>query len=241
MPALVAIAAALGVGALVLLLVLVLLSVNGLEETLRSTNSRLDGTNNRVGTVSERVEPLAEAVPPELRRIQPDVRATRDDVDTIAGELVPSIDRTTRIIAGSVVPLTDQVKSAELPELAMTIERVARSAMRLLDDPRLGETVAALQRTFTRVEQLDLLAAADRGVRELPRLGSTLTDIDVTIRSLRDILDVSRRVQCVTLERIASIDRKTGGQFPPESAPAAQDSVKDRASSLGVITRIPHL
>jgi uncharacterized protein YoxC len=227
-----AIAAVLGAGALIALLGFVLIGVGRLNTTLQDTNRRLLATDHRVDGIGDDVDPLAKTVPAELRRIEPRVGAIRRDVDAVATESLPAVQTNTRDIAAAVVPLAEDVRAADLPELSATVDRLARPVIDLLSTQPIGETVTATRELLTLIKRLDLIQALARGVQVLPQLNQTLIDVDATVHSTRDLtanvqglLDTSRQVQCLTLRHIQSLDRKTGGELPPRPQPDDQPPV----------------
>jgi uncharacterized protein YoxC len=223
-PAHVAIAAALGVGALIALLLFVLIGVGRLNGTLRDTNRRLAATDQRVDGIGEDVDPLAKSVPAAFRRLDPRVRGINRDVHAVATDSLPAVQRNTRDIAAAVAPLADEVSRADLPQLTATVDRLARPMIELLTTQPIGETVVATRDLLVLIKRLDLIQSVARGVQVLPELNQTLTDVDLTVHSVRDLttnvqalLDTSRQTQCLTLRHIQSLDRKTGGELPPNS------------------------
>lgn len=123
---------------------------------------------------------------------------------------IENISTATRAVAGATVPLAAQVRAARLPDV-------------------LG-----------RLQRLDLLGTADRALRDVPRLTATLAVADGHILELRqtlqaalDTLAASRRVQCLTLEHIESVDRKTGGPVTgggPAGSPYPPPECRDAGS-----------
>jgi hypothetical protein len=224
-PAYVALAAVLAVGAVIGLLVFLLLGVGRLNTTLEETNDRLAATTERVDRIGDDVDPLRTTVRAELQRIRPRVSRIGGDVDAVATESLPNVETNTRAIAGAVVALAEDVDEAFAAQ-------------------PVGDTVRQAHELFALIERLELVEKAARGTERLPELATTVTDIHTTLQRVADLLvatrgelGASRQVQCLTLRHIESIDRKTGGPLPPDGQladppPAACQDVPTAAAAV---------
>ncbi len=201
-------------GILLLLLLVAILTTQGFQvRTLNAVNENIKTTDGDVRALSSDLQPTIEQAPPFLRRGRPFVTSAKGDIASIA-DILPSIDRSVGTLTAEAVPALREIRGAGLGPNLAAIPRI---------ETRLGGIDSDLTAVRDRIGLLaPLLASVDRidaQLAALPRLETSLGAAGADLRDLRRQLRAVREDVQEVRERIVSIDRKTGGQFPPEGAP----------------------
>jgi hypothetical protein len=181
--------------------------------------------------VVDQAEPLAREAKPLLRQAGPFVGHLRRALGTLdrygpdlgqAATAVPPLLRATEALADGALPLVRGLDAAGLPRVAASADAVLGS---LLEGGRLVGVLDATGQILARVRAEDLISRSAHAARVTPRRMRRL--VRIQRRTLRVQLQ-SRDIQAQTLAEmrravaaVESIDRKTGGRFPPTPAAAA--------------------
>ena len=170
---------------------------------LQDTNDRIHATDGKISDLKGEVDPILDAVRPLIGDARPALRnaralanplsATLDDVSAAAEE-APPLARAARTLIGESLPMVEALKAA-LPEVRALLPAVSGF---------LGEA-----------KQRALLQRADAAISAALHIESIQTR---SVRLIRRQLAIQKQTLAVQLEalgHIESLDRKTGGQFPP--------------------------
>jgi ABC-type transporter Mla subunit MlaD len=174
------------------------------------TLHEISASRDHIASQDEKLSVLLESSDPVL-----------DEVAPLARDAQPLLD--------AAAPLTDDLAAAASlaagagRTLEPTIDRlppIAVMTQALLSDlgpaiQTLGPTLGAARLLLTRAEESDLLG---RALRSFERLRRILRIQRQTLSLQRRLLSVQRRgvrVQRRSPDHVRSLDRKTGGEFPP--------------------------
>jgi hypothetical protein len=170
--------------------VVLMLGFLGLQVFLLTEQRRLIANQLELQrALTERSVPVLDAARP----LVDDLREDRQD-------LLARARRADRLVRET-TPLVRDLRAAELPEAARASRELAAAA---LTDDRLARTLDATLAALVEQRRLGLLRDADRAAELTP----TLVELQ------RQALDVQRQtlvIQREALERIRSLDNKTGG------------------------------
>ncbi len=205
-------------GALLLLLLIAILTTQGFQvSTLNAVNDNIQTTDRDVRGLSSDLQPTLAEAPSFLRRGRPFVTSAKGDIASIA-DILPSIDRSVETLTTEAVPALREIRGAGLgPNLAAVPRIETRLGGIDTDLTVVRDRIALLAPLLESVNRIDDQLAA------LPRLETSLGAAGTDLRDLRRQLGEVRADLQEVRERIVSIDRKTGGRFPPERAPDERD------------------
>lgn len=197
---------------MVVLLALSLEEISATRDQVTEANEKADRAVSLVRPAFDELEPAIDAADEDAvsivrstaRLIRP-LRHSGDDIGAFI-ERLPVLQSGLQGLIRSAVPL---VEAVDAQRLASTAEVVLALGGRLIEGDRLVGTLDQARRLLSEVEERSLIARAVRGERTLRRV------LHVQRRTLRVLID-ALRVQRRSLDHIRSIDRKTGGEIPPD-------------------------
>src|SRR5215208_1941147 len=228
-------------GGLLALAIVVLLSVQ--LAVLRDSQEHIRAQDAKITTLfSEGRAALREAGPavrdarPALRQAGPALRDARRvlrplgrssaDLAVAARQVAPLL-RSSRSLAAATIPLVQALNESQLPRVVAGADVLLGT---LLYRQRLAHLMDTSQGLIEQIEATQLIDRASHSAALAPtivKLQRRLLKVQkATLTAQRRALDVQTQtliVQRQALSAIESIDRKTGGRFPPGSAatPAA--------------------
>ena len=220
---------AMKVGALVAGALLVLMAGGIFAQllVLQDSNDRIHAQDDKIGDLRSEVDPILDTLQPLLGDTRPLVREARaltEPFNRTAGDLsaaaetAPQVAAAVRTLVGESLPVVETLRLAVpeirgvLPELEALLPEL-RAVL-----PQLRTLLPQASQFLDEAERRAFLRRADAAVSaalELESLQSRSLKLQTQqIGILRETLGIQREA----LEHIESIDRKTGGQFPPEGA-----------------------
>ena len=199
-------------GAIVVLLVLVLGTMNHLSDQIEQTNSGLSGTSRQIASLHRELNPLAERGPSFFRTGRTDLRAVRDQVATVTLRQMPAVRDAAQALASALLPVLPELDAAARSAGALLRGHPVGDAIdradALLRSHPVGGTIDRADAVLKRMQAIGLMGDASTALRAVP-------DLQHSLRILRSRFNDSLTVQCILLDHIVSLDRKTGGPVPP--------------------------
>jgi hypothetical protein len=219
-----------GIVAGVLLLTMIGLLIAQLA-VLKDSREHIVAQDRKITALQEEVRPLLRETGPAVREAQPLLRQVRrllgpagrslESLTTAAGT-IPRLAAGLNLLVGDTIPLVRALNASGAPA---AIAAVGRLADALAANGRIVRLVDSANRTLAELEREDLILRTSQALprleerfRRLLRLQSRT--LRVQMRSVRiqarqeRIALSSLAIQQETLERIRSIDRKTGPAPP---------------------------
>ncbi len=219
-------AALIGAG-LLLVVMVVLLSVQ--LAVLKDSRDHIVAQDAKISALTENARPALEQAEPAIRDVRPLIREARRalreidgrDVAQAVDEVAPLL-RTGRALAAAGVPLIRELEAAGIGGF---IDRADSVVGTLLYQARLarvldGTNSLLIQLADTRLIER-LATSADQAPRAVKLAKRVLRVQKATLTVQRRTLEfqlTSLGIQRRTLAATESIDRKTGGRFPPTAA-----------------------
>jgi ABC-type transporter Mla subunit MlaD len=184
---------------------------------LQDSNDRIHAQDEKIGDLRADAEPILDTLRPlldetgpvlreagpalqEARRLAGPLGETADDVSA-ALEPAPQLVRGVLALVGRTLPVVDMLQ-ATMPEvrtLMSELRAVLPAASEFLDE----------------AARRELLRRADAAVSATLHIESIQVRSLRTIRRQLAIQEETLAIQKQALEHIESLDRKTGGEFPP--------------------------
>jgi ABC-type transporter Mla subunit MlaD len=184
---------------------------------LQDSNDRIHAQDAKIGELRSDVEPILDTLRPLLADTRPVLREARqlagplsetaDDVSA-ALEPAPRLIRGVLALVGRSLPVVDSLQ-ATLPEVRGVLPELAT----LL--PELRSLLPQATEFLGEAERRRLLRRADAAISATLHLESLQSRSLRVVRRQLAIQEETLAVQLKALEHVESLDRKTGGEFPP--------------------------
>lgn len=194
-------------GALLLVVMVTLLAIQ--LAVLKDSQQHIESQDAKITALTEQTRPALDAAEPAIRDLRPLIRQARRALRQIDGgavalavEEVAPLLRTARALAAAGVPLLRELEAAHI-----------------------GAFVANADALLARIADTQLIERASHGASLAPRavrlLKRTLRVQKTTLTVQRQTLDAQLTglgIQRRTMRAAESLDRKSGGTFPPTVA-----------------------
>lgn len=188
---------------------------------LRTSRERIDSLDAKAESLANQATPLLEGAQPLVQQAGglADRLARSSDDLRAALRLAPVLDRAARVVTDEASPVLRQLTQVDL---VATLGAIRIIATDLISGDRLNRLIDDTQAMLAAVERRGLLGDAERAAVStirLERLQRRLLSLQrrslAVQKDSRRVQRRSRVIQRETLKHVRSLDRKTGGTFPP--------------------------